>query len=140
MNFTIDFGKVTDWLTALGTVGTALTALYLANRDNAVRLQAFATVGLVLGGPNPPSSVKAAPRYVWINVTNAGRRAAYVTNIGWRSGVLGQRLTRYGHRHYVQSYLRGSGPQLPLKLIKTLVVSATKTGPTSSVGTAQMPA
>ncbi len=116
MQITLELGKVTDWLTAIGTIGAVWAALHLANRDNTVRLQAFVSIGLILGGPNPPASVEEAPRYVWINVTNAGRRTAWVTNIGWRSGVLRQGVPWIGYRHFVQSYLPGSGPQLPVKL------------------------
>ncbi len=116
MQITLELGKVTDWLTAIGTIGAVWAALHLANRDNTVRLQAFVSIGLILGGPNPPTSAATAPRYVWINVTNAGRRTAYLTNIGWRSGVVRQGVPWVGYRHFVQSYLPGSGPQLPLKL------------------------
>lgn len=112
---TIELGKVTDWLTAIGTIGAVWVALYLANRDNKVRLQATCTVGLILGGANP-ATVADAPRYVWITITNIGRRAAYVTNIGWRSGVLRQGIPWIGYRHFVQAYSPGSGPQLPAKL------------------------
>jgi hypothetical protein len=116
MNLTIDLGKVTDWLTAIGTIGAVWAALHLANRDNTVRLRVFVTVGLMVGGNNPPKSVEEAPRYVWIHVTNIGRRAAYVTNVGWRSGLMHQRWPWLGYRHFVQMYLPGSGPGWPLKL------------------------
>jgi hypothetical protein len=114
MHVTIELGKVTDWLTAAGTIGAVWSALYLANRDNSVRLQAFATVGLKVGGSN--ASVATVMRYVWINVTNAGRRTAYVTNIGWRSGVLRQGFPLIGYVHSVQSFEPGDGPQLSAKL------------------------
>jgi hypothetical protein len=116
MEVTVELGRVTDWLTAIGTIGAVWAALHLANRDNTLRLRAFATVGLIVGGPNPASTVAEAPRYVWIHVTNAGRRTAYLTNIGWRSGAVRQGVPWVGYRHFVQSYLPGSGPQLPLKL------------------------
>jgi hypothetical protein len=116
MHVTIDFGKVTDWLTAAGTIGAVWTALYLANRDNSVRVQVHATIGLMLGGSNPPTSAAAATRYVWINATNIGRRTAYLTNIGWRSGALRQGLPWIGYLHFAQLYRPGSGPQLPIKL------------------------
>jgi hypothetical protein len=108
-----ELGKLAEWFTAIGTIATAIIAVYLANRDNTLRLQAFATVGVAVGTGVP---IAQAPRYLWIQVTNVGRRAATITNIGWRSGMFSHRIPIVCCIHSVQSFMPTDGPSFPVKL------------------------
>lgn len=72
------------WLTAIGTVGTVITAIWLALRGDWIRLRVHGDVRLLLSmGDKPPYT-----RYLVIDVVNRGRRSAKVTLIGWRMGAL----------------------------------------------------
>lgn len=66
-------------LSAVGTVSAVIVALYLARRDEMLRLRIRATTGGVLS--------KLGSRFeVLINVANIGRRPVQVTSLTWRVG------------------------------------------------------
>lgn len=76
------------WLSALGTVLAVVVALYLARRDNLIRLSVRAslrTQWVQGGGPGH------GDRFVSINVVNRGRRVATITGLGWRTGYFWRR-------------------------------------------------
>ena len=64
------WNTVGTWVAGIGTIATVITALWLANRDNSVRLRVYAVVGLRIDDNyNPPRT----SNFVWISVTNVGR-------------------------------------------------------------------
>lgn len=73
------------WLSAIGTLAAVATSLWLAQRDWRLRLAVRASLRILLirgGGPGH------GDRFVSVNVINRGRRAATVSGIGWRLGLL----------------------------------------------------
>jgi hypothetical protein len=71
------------WLSALGTIGAVVTALYLAQRDNHIRLRISAGIRqLIIRGGGPDSGTE----FVSIDIVNAGRRVAVLTGVSWKFG------------------------------------------------------
>jgi len=56
-----DIGKITDWLSAIGTIGAVIVALYLANRERRPRAMVEASftylVDEISGIPNEPITI-----------------------------------------------------------------------------------
>ena len=76
------------WLSAVGTLAAVATSLWLAQRDRRIRLAVRASLRIQFirgGGPGH------GDRLVSVNVINRGRRAATVSGIGWRLGLLKRR-------------------------------------------------
>jgi hypothetical protein len=78
--------NITDWLTAVGTVGAAAAAVWLGLRDGFTRLR-------VTVEPTKSSTAKLYDfQDVWdvvtLRIVNRGRRAAYVTEFAWEVGWL----------------------------------------------------
>lgn len=69
------------WLSAFGTIAAVITALYLARRADKLRLQL--RVGIrtmaVRGGVGDHGK-----EYVWVSITNLGRRKAHITHMFWK--------------------------------------------------------
>jgi hypothetical protein len=71
------------WLAALGTISAVVTALYLAQRDNRIRLRVSAGIRqLILEGGGPGSGTE----FVSIDIVNVGRRVGVVTGVSWKFG------------------------------------------------------
>jgi hypothetical protein len=68
------------WVAAIGTVLTAIIAVYLASRDRRVDLQLVAS----MSDPRPNNS----EGQVVLNLRNAGARAVTITWIGFTAGLL----------------------------------------------------
>lgn len=76
------------WLAAVGMLLAVIVSLYLARRDESIRLRISASMIQILvegGGP------EHGRRFVAINVTNVGRRLATVDQLGWRMGLFRRR-------------------------------------------------
>lgn len=76
------------WASALATFLAVAVALYLARRDNMIRVSVRASLRTVLvqgGGPGH------GDRVVSINIVNRGRRVVTVTGLGWRTGFFGRK-------------------------------------------------
>ncbi len=69
------------WLSALGTIAAVITALYLAKRADKIRLQLRVGIRKVAiqgeGGDHGRD-------YVWVSITNLGRRKANITHLFWK--------------------------------------------------------
>ena len=73
---------IATWMTAFGTVGAVIVSLFLAGREQRVKLSVGAGHRIILNqGANPKP-----PEYCLIYVTNIGLRKARIVNIGWRIG------------------------------------------------------
>jgi len=70
-----------EWLTAIGTVGAIFSALWLATRDDRIRLRVNVGVRTMV-----QPGLKGQEDLVAIYVTNLGRRQAIITTIEWISG------------------------------------------------------
>lgn len=73
--------SVAGLLTAAGTLAAVIVALYLARKDERIRLEVHAALMVMIsGGGHKPTDV------VSISVTNLGRRAATVKLLWWCMG------------------------------------------------------
>jgi hypothetical protein len=78
-----------DWAAALATFAAVLVALYLARREDRIKLEVEAGVRVegrlgdqvVVLGPGAHVDGEGAPRLVWVHVTNVHRRSATVTHL-----------------------------------------------------------
>jgi hypothetical protein len=100
------------WVSGIATLAAVIAALYIARRDNAVRLKLFATVGQIAGNPNIPLERK----HLWISVTNVGYRAVKLNTIGWRSGLFHFKSPWLGRKYAVINVGQPYGPNPPVKL------------------------
>src|SRR6266478_3283046 len=100
------------WIASIGTVGAVGAAIWIARRDNSVRLRIFATVGQVPADPAVPIERK----HLWITATNIGRRTVTLNLVGWRTGLIHHRIPWVGIKHGVMNVGPPVGPKLPLKL------------------------
>ncbi|MFZ5452098.1 MAG: hypothetical protein ACOZF2_09560 [Thermodesulfobacteriota bacterium] len=71
------------WLAAIGTITTALVALYLARMDRNIRLEISVGHRLIV----TPGLSGPYPEFLFIRVVNIGHREAQVINIGWKAGI-----------------------------------------------------
>jgi len=101
---------VGNWAAAASTFLAVLATIYFARRDNTIRMQITAVIGIVVGDPH----VSHKEKHLWITVTNLGRREVTVTNVGWRSGLFHHKLPNAGRRYAVQ--VLPNQPALPAKL------------------------
>lgn len=82
-------GAVTDWLTAIGTVGAVVVALVLARRQNAEYLRVTCQVGYVACGTRDGMGGYVGDKlepFVRISATNDGPSPVTVNTFGWRAG------------------------------------------------------
>jgi hypothetical protein len=81
---------ILDALTAFGTVGAVIVALWLARREGkeVIRGRAAERMIVQMGGSQSPPLVN-------IEITNLTRRPVTISNIGWRVGILRR-------KHFVQ--------------------------------------
>lgn len=101
-----------EWLTAIGTVGAIFSALWLATRDDRIRLRVNVGVRTMV-----QPGLKGQEDLVAIYVTNLGRRQAIITTIEWISGSKWQKKKQ---RHFVQIIDRASAPYSNTDLPATL--------------------
>ncbi len=72
------------WLAGIGSILAVIGALYLARRNDEIRLKMKATVGTVFGYiPNKPPYEEEV---VHISITNLGRRTAIVDKVYFKCG------------------------------------------------------
>lgn len=86
MAFTVDqdieiWGTVGTWLAGLGTFSAVVVSLYLASRNERVRLKALAGLRQVFSGDGSPSEENLI-----FAVTNLAERPVVIDGIGWRIG------------------------------------------------------
>jgi len=70
---------------AIGTVAAVVLALYLARRDNMIRLLNSVTEGELI-------SQTGFRSVIMINITNIGRRPVQVNSLSWRLGFIKKRF------------------------------------------------
>src|SRR5262245_30695401 len=68
------------WIGSAATFAAVVVSLWLARRSERIVLRGSVSIGLLYG-----SGLKTAPRFVWIQITNVGRRPAKITYVGWES-------------------------------------------------------
>lgn len=73
-----------EWLSAIGTVGAVIVALWLAGRQNRVVAKVHVSVVNLVGRGQ---SFSGSPEYFQIAVTNSGLRDLVVAGLTWRLGV-----------------------------------------------------
>lgn len=66
------------WLSAIGTIFAVIISLYLALRNDSVRLKVAFNISEIL---NEGEKLGTGEEYFWITVTNMGRRAATLNSI-----------------------------------------------------------
>lgn len=76
----INWGSVADWVSGLGSLSAVITALYLANYSQRIRLRGHAGLRMVVGGGEPAISI------ISFSVTNTGNRPTVINNISMRVG------------------------------------------------------
>lgn len=81
---------IAESFSAIGTVAAVIVALWLARRDERLRLRIRVVVGGIVTRGQPVAET-ATPPVLWIKVTNIGRRPAEVAAIGWQLGVVRRR-------------------------------------------------
>lgn len=82
---TLNWGSVADWVSGIGSLSAVITALYLANASQKVRLRGYCGHRIVVGGGEPKKELVA------ISVTNIGNRSTVINNIGIRVGLFKKR-------------------------------------------------
>lgn len=98
---------IAESLTAIGTVGAVIVALWLANRQSRPALRVRACfVSMVTLGQN----VADSPEYFQISVVNAGYQDVVINGLQWTVGVIRK-------RHLIQiPELPPLAPRLPHRL------------------------
>lgn len=71
-----------QWPAAIGTVGAVIVALYLARRDESIRLRVRCGIHTLLQEGNPDHGKE----FLSLQITNVGRRPATVNSVGWETG------------------------------------------------------
>ncbi|MDK6076685.1 hypothetical protein [Massilia varians] len=84
------------WVAALGSIGAAVVALYLANRSGAQRLKPNVTVVIKFTPASPLFQPKERiETFLRFDVVNSGGRPVRITQLGWQTGL-------WKKRHCVQ--------------------------------------
>lgn len=73
-------------MAAIGTVGVAGVALYLARRSERVRLEVWAGTRVIVGGALVGGAPTTPINCLAISVTNLGARPVTIQSTGWRIG------------------------------------------------------
>ena len=76
-----------QWFSAVGTVGAVIVALFLAWRQNRVRLRVICNVSHVFSAV-PGTIISETPLVIRVSATNIGQRDAVVESITWQVGWL----------------------------------------------------
>ena len=76
----INWGSVADWVSGIGSLAAATVALYLARRNEGIRLQGYCGLRVSVGGG------MAQHELVFTSVTNIGTRSTVIQLIGMRVG------------------------------------------------------
>ncbi len=92
------------WFAAFGTFLAVVTSLYLAGRDRVIHLAVNAGIRTIV---LPGQTIASGQDVVSISVTNVGYRAAAITGIFWKAGVI---------QSHIFHQVPPSSPQLPCKL------------------------
>jgi hypothetical protein len=94
-----------QWVSGVGALAAVLVSLYLARRQEAVRLRVSAGVRLSV-----ERGSEETPEYVVIRVVNLGYRPVTVSAIGWRVGLF--------HKHLFYQILDGEppSPRVPIEM------------------------
>lgn len=98
----VNWGSVADWVSGIGSLAAAISAVYLARSAQKIKLQGHFGHRLILGTGRPTREV------ISIGVTNIGNRTTTVRNIGIRSGLFKK---RYGIIMVGQSDISESIPK-----------------------------
>ena len=86
------YNTFSGWASAVTTLMAVIVSLWLATRDNRVRLKVVASfVILAMQGDDP----KKRPRYVSVQVTNTGYGPVHVSGLFWKIGL-------WKKHHFVQ--------------------------------------
>lgn len=94
-----------DWLSAIGTIAAVIVALFLARRDQRIRLAGSANVYVLFERGDLKN-----PHYVALTITNVGTRTFMLTGISWRTGVIKK------HHFFILPPANDLSSRLPLKL------------------------
>jgi hypothetical protein len=97
------------WFSAVATLLAVIVSLYLSLRDSRIRLRVNVGIRQVLVGEGPHIG-KNAPEFLFIAVTNVGRRTAKVTGLYWNNPLI---------RRYYLLQMPGELPlsaQIPVQL------------------------
>ncbi len=76
------------WLAAIGTVAAVITSLYIALRQERIKIKVRATLQILLVQGEGPGH---GAEYIGFDVTNLGGRTATVTHLFWRTGIFKKR-------------------------------------------------
>jgi len=76
----INWGSVADWVSGVGSLAAATVALYLARRNEGIRMQGYCGLRISVGGG------LAQHELVFISVINIGTRSTVIQLIGMRVG------------------------------------------------------
>jgi len=85
MTESINWGSVADWVSGLGSLAAVVTALYLSNASQRIRLSAYAGHRIAMGGGAPDIDLLV------VSATNVGSRATVVRSVGLRVGLFKKR-------------------------------------------------
>jgi hypothetical protein len=81
----INWGSVADWVSGIGSMSAVITALYLSNASQRIRLRALAGHRVAIGNGVPEVDL------FLISATNVATRTTIVSSIGVRVGVFRRR-------------------------------------------------
>ena len=76
------------WLSGLGTLLAVIVSLWLARRDSRVRLKVHVGIRKVLVERKVYERLAEEPDFLFIAVTNVGRRVATVTGLLWKNRLV----------------------------------------------------
>lgn len=71
---TYDLGSITDWLSAIGTVGAVIVALYLARSDRKPKAKVYARFSYLIGMGSLPDE----PFQITVGIVNLGSFPIYL--------------------------------------------------------------
>jgi hypothetical protein len=75
--------RLPEWLTAIGTIGAAVSAVWLGLRDRAIRLSVAAGLASLEGAA---AEIYGNPRAIVVDLANRGTRRAVVNGAYWEVG------------------------------------------------------
>ncbi|MCJ0933022.1 hypothetical protein MST22_17865 [Virgibacillus halodenitrificans] len=76
INIVYDLGKITDWLSAIGTIGAVIVALHLSRKDRKPQAKVTASFGY---GVTNDGNVSTDPLYISIEIVNQGIVPIYLS-------------------------------------------------------------
>lgn len=80
----IQWGSVAEWVSGIGSLAAALSALYISAESRRIRLSGYCGVRVIVQQGMP------LIHCVSIGATNVGTRATKITNVGMRAGPFWQ--------------------------------------------------